>query len=170
MTAPTPDEQLMTALHRDHYAVLLAFASRYTGSREQAEDAVQETLLRAWQRIDRLEGASVRSYLFTVVRNVLTDTWRAQQARPRLVHDEVALRSATSGDDIELALESQLVATALGRLTEDHRAVVRLLYYEGLSVAEAAARLTVPEGTVKSRAYYAVRALRAAFEEMGVLQ
>ncbi|EFG64823.1 sigma factor [Streptomyces sp. SPB074] len=52
MAASTPDEQLMTALHRDHYDVLLAFASRYTGSREQAEDAVQETLLRAWQRID----------------------------------------------------------------------------------------------------------------------
>ncbi|WP_267880261.1 sigma factor-like helix-turn-helix DNA-binding protein, partial [Streptomyces sp. SPB074] len=105
-----------------------------------------------------------------MVRNVLTDTWRAQQARPRLVHDEVALMSVPSGDDIELALESQLVEAALGRLTEDHRAVVRLLYYEGLSVAEAALRLTVPEGTVKSRAYYAVRSLRAAFEEMGVLQ
>lgn len=55
-------------------------------------------------------------------------------------------------------------------LSADHRAVVRALYYEGRSVAEAAQTLSIPEGTVKSRAYYAVRALRTVFEETGVLR
>ena len=60
--------------------------------------------------------------------------------------------------------------TELERLSTDHQAVVRAMYYEGRSVADAARSLSVPEGTVKSRAYYAVRALRTAFEEMGVLR
>jgi RNA polymerase sigma-70 factor, ECF subfamily len=170
MPVPTPQERLMTELHRDHFDVLLAFVLRYVPSREQAEDVVQETLLRAWRRIDHLETATVRSYLFTVARNIVTDTWRAERSRPRTVSAEDALLDEPSHEDIDLALEAHLVGEALDRLTPDHRAVVRLLYYDGLTVAEAARRLTVPEGTVKSRAYYAVRGLRAAFEEMGVLR
>jgi RNA polymerase sigma-70 factor (ECF subfamily) len=71
---------------------------------------------------------------------------------------------------VESTLEGQLVVAALGRLSDEHREVIQVLYYDGLSVTEAAAKLTVPQGTVKSRAYYAVRHLRAAFEEMGVLR
>ncbi|MEW2545354.1 sigma-70 family RNA polymerase sigma factor [Streptomyces sp. NPDC047002] len=160
----------MTALHRDHYDVLMAFVLRYVDGRDEAEDVVQETLLRAWRTIERVDRNTARSYLFTVARNVVTDGWRAKRVRPATVSDDRAMHRVSAHDDIEAALEAQLVATALERLTADHRAVVRLLYYDGLSVAEAARRLTVPEGTVKSRAYYAVRSLRTAFEEMGVLR
>ena len=57
------------------------------------------------------------------------------------------------------------MAEALERLSPEHRAVIQAMYYEGQSVADAARKLSVPEGTVKSRAYYAVRALRTVFEE-----
>ncbi|MFF1354443.1 sigma-70 family RNA polymerase sigma factor [Streptomyces sp. NPDC058297] len=160
----------MTALHRDHYDVLVAFVLRYVDGRDEAEDVVQETLLRAWRTIERVDLDTARSYLFTVARNVVTDRWRATQVRPATVSDDRAIHQVSAHDDIEAALEAQLVAAALERLTADHRAVVQLLYYDGVSVAEAARRLTVPEGTVKSRAYYAVRSLRAAFEEMGVMR
>lgn len=162
----------MTALHAEHYDVLLAFALRYVRNREQAEDAVQETMLRAWRSIEnvRLDDAAVRSYLLTIARNVLTDTWRAERRRPVLVCDDAAIAAAASLDDVESTLEGHLVAAALDRLSTEHREVVHALYYDGLSVTEAATKLTVPQGTIKSRAYYAVRALRAAFEEMGVLR
>jgi RNA polymerase sigma-70 factor (ECF subfamily) len=168
----TPEEQLMTALHTEHYQVLLGFVLRYARSREQAEDVVQETLLRAWRNVGQLDSrrASTRSYLFTIARNVLTDHWRAEQRRPRLVSDDEAIAAVPSADDVEAALEEHLIAAALERLSAEHRTVVRALYFDGLTTAEAAARLTVPEGTVKSRAYYAMRNLRAAFEEMGVLR
>ncbi|GAA3370116.1 sigma-70 family RNA polymerase sigma factor [Streptomyces sannanensis] len=168
----TPDERVMTALHTEHYDVLLSFVLRYVRSREHAEDVVQETLLRTWRNVDRLQpsSASIRSYLFTAARNVVTDSWRAEQRRPYTVWDDAAIAAVPSTDDVESALESQLVAAALERLSPQHRSVVQALYYEGLTVTEAASRLGVPEGTVKSRAYYAVRNLRAAFEEMGALQ
>jgi RNA polymerase sigma-70 factor, ECF subfamily len=168
----SPEEQLMRALHAEHADVLFAFVMRYVDDRERAEDVVQETLLRAWRTLDGIDPrrGSPRSYLFTVARNVLTDMWRAEERRPRLVHDEEAMAAVPSPDDVEQAVEGLLVAEALGRLSPEHRGVVQALYYDGQSVAEAARQLGLPEGTVKSRAFYAVRALRSAFEEMGVVR
>jgi RNA polymerase sigma-70 factor (ECF subfamily) len=61
-----------------------------------------------------------------------------------------------------------VVADALTRLSADHRAVLLECYFRGRPVSEAALRLQVPEGTVKSRTHYALRALKLALEEMGV--
>jgi RNA polymerase sigma-70 factor, ECF subfamily len=166
------DEELMTALYTEHYAVLLSFISRYVHDRHKAEDLVQETLLRAWRHIDHLdtEPGRTRSYLLTIARNVVTNAWRAEQRRPHLVQDEAAVAAMPSADNVDQLVEGWLVAEALERLSAEHQAVVRAMYYEGQSVADAARQLSVPEGTVKSRAYYAVRALRTVFEEMGVLR
>src|SRR3954470_4967235 len=168
----TPDEELMTALYTEHYAVLLSFISRYVHDRHRAEDLVQETLLRAWRHISHFdaEPGRTRSYLLTIARNVVTNAWRAEQRRPHLVADEAAVAAIPSADNVDQLVEGWLVAEAIERLSADHQAVVQAMYYEGRTVADAAKRLSVPEGTVKSRAYYAVRALRQAFEEMGVLR
>ena len=168
----SPDEELMTALYTEHYAVLLSFVLRYVHDRHRAEDLVQETLLRAWKHIDHLdtEPGRTRSYLLTIARNVVTNAWRAEQRRPHLVADDAAVNAMPSADNVDRMVEGWLVAEAIERLSADHQAVVRAMYYEGQSVADAARKLAVPEGTVKSRAYYAVRALRTAFEEMGVLR
>jgi RNA polymerase sigma-70 factor (ECF subfamily) len=58
------------------------------------------------------------------------------------------------------------MAAALGRLTQEHRDVLRECYFLGSSVAQAAQTLGIPPGTVKSRTYYALRALRLAIEEL----
>ena len=161
------DEQLLRRLHDEHAGVLYAFVHRYTDDRQLVEDVVQETLLRAWQRLDRLDTDEPRSYLFTVARNVLTDAWRARQRRPIEV-DVEHTPPVPVADQTDRTLDSMLVGEALGRLSTDHRSVVELLYFHGRPVAEAARVLGIAEGTVKSRAYYAVRALQSIFEELGV--
>jgi RNA polymerase sigma-70 factor (ECF subfamily) len=172
MRRVSPDEELTTALYTEHYAVLLGFISRYVHDRHKAEDLVQETLLPAWRNIDRLDTERGRnpSYLLAIGRNVVTNAWRAEQRRPHLVADQAAVAAVPSADNVDQFVEAWLVAEALERLSCDHRAVVRAIYYEGQSVADAAHKLSVPEATVKSRAYYAVRALRTVIEEMGVLR
>jgi len=69
---------------------------------------------------------------------------------------------------VPMGLLSWVVAEAITRLSEEHRAVLLECYYRGRPVAEAARLLGVPAGTVKSRTHYALRALRLALEEMGV--
>lgn len=168
--SPSPDDQLLTELYRCHGRVLFAFCLRLVDDRSKAEDAVQETMLRAWRSLDKIDPrkGDPRSYLLSVARNVVIDTWRAEQRRPRLVSDDKAVAAQPVEDRLEARLDGWLVQQALERLSPDHLAVVEALYYRGATVSETAQVLGIPAGTVKSRAYYAVRGLRTAFEEMGV--
>src|SRR3954467_7461392 len=91
----------------------------------------------------------------------------ARRARPTEVGD-TALAVVPAVDEIEQALDRWLIGDALATLSPDHRAVLVETYYRGRSVAEAAATLGVPPGTIKSRTFYALRALRLSLEERGV--
>ena len=166
------DDEALARLCDEHSAVLLAYASHLTGDRAQAEDVVQETLIRAWTHPDALapDRGSTRAWLLTVARNVVRDQARARRARPFEVTDKVPEVPLSAVDDeIDLAVESWVVAEALAELTPAHRAVLVETFYRGRSVRQASVVLDVPEGTVKSRTYYALRALRGALVERGVI-
>jgi RNA polymerase sigma-70 factor, ECF subfamily len=163
----------MAMLFDQHGGPLLAYALQLTaGDLHRAEDVVQETLLRAWRHPEALtpERGSARAWLRTVARNIAFDDYRARQARPREVGIELADRVPGPGEDaIDRALEAWIVAEALESLSEAHRQVLIETFYRGGSVADASVSLGVPPGTVKSRTFYALRALRAALLERGVL-
>ncbi|TNM46026.1 sigma-70 family RNA polymerase sigma factor [Nocardioides albidus] len=162
---------VMKELHDDHASALWGFCLHLTGNdRARAEDVAQETMLRAWRNTAVLTESrgSVRSWLFTVARNIVIDEWRGARGQREFATAEPPVGEHVADATDELLL-SWVVADALGRLSPDHRAVLVECYYRGRSVAEAARRLQVPEGTVKSRTHYALRALRLALEEMGVV-
>ncbi|BCJ65169.1 sigma-70 family RNA polymerase sigma factor [Polymorphospora rubra] len=165
------DAQLLRALHDEHADALLAHALRLTGGdRQRAEDLVQETLLRAWRHPEALDPSRgpVRGWLFTTARNLAIDAWRRRTARGgEVVTDEVPEPPPTV-DEADRAVEAWTVAEALARLSPAHRDVLVECFYQGRSVNEAAARLGIPPGTVKSRTHYALRSLRLVLEEMGV--
>jgi len=160
----------MRELHDEHAAALWGYCVRLTsGDRARAQDVVQETLLRAWRNpkiLDQAEG-SARAWLFTVARNLTIDEWRTRRAQLEVPTADPPERTPVV-DETDQLLQSWIVADALSRLSADHRQVLVECYYRGCSVAEAARRLDIPEGTVKSRTHYALRALRLALEEMGV--
>ncbi len=161
---------LMQELHDEHAVALWHHCLRLTGwDRPHAEDLVQETLLRAWRHRSVLDSppAAVRAWLYTVSRNIAVDEWRSRRARSELTVADVPERDDPV-DRTDQLLQSWVVAEAVTRLSPDHRAVLRECYYRGRPVAEAARLLGIPEGTVKSRTHYALRALRLALEEMGV--
>ena len=164
------DEELLRALWAEHGGPLLAYATRLTGGdRHRAEDIVQETLLRAWRHPEALaaERGSPRPWLCTVARNLAVDAHRSRRARPLEVGAD-ALSVVSVPDDVDRVLEAWIVSDALRSLSTEHREVIIETYYRGKSVAEAAASLRIPAGTVKSRTYYALRALRLALTERGV--
>ena len=150
------------SLFDEHGRSVLAYATRLTGDRAAAEDVVQETFLRAWKNADDLlEGkGSVRGWLLTVARNLVTDRARAKAARPAEVA-EVTDHPPVDVDHSEAVVNTMVVLDALEQMSTEHREVLVELYYKGRSVAEAATALGVPPGTVKSRSFYALRALRA---------
>jgi RNA polymerase sigma-70 factor (ECF subfamily) len=162
------DEALVRALYAEHAGPLLRYALRLTtGDRQRAEDIVQETLLRAWLHPEAIAERPARPWLFAVARNLAVDAHRARSARPREV-GEAALELVPVADGADRALESWAVADALRVLRPEHRQVLVETYYLGRSVAEAAASLGIPGGTVKSRTFYALRALKLALEERGL--
>ncbi|GEN80391.1 sigma-70 family RNA polymerase sigma factor [Actinotalea fermentans] len=170
MTATATDR--MVELHGEHARALWAFALRLVGGdRARAEDVVQETLLRAWRDRTVLESttAGARAWLFTVARRLVIDEWRSSRAHREVLTAELPEPAtddpATTADGLVLGW---LVADALARLSTEHRQVLVLCYFGGRSVADAAAELGVPPGTVKSRTHYALRSLRLVLEEMGV--
>lgn len=157
-----PGEDLIRTLYDEHGRSLLAYAVRLTGDRAAAEDVVQETLLRAWKHADDLEHGigSVRGWLLTVARNIITDRARARAVRPTEVNQPVDIPTPAR-DHADDVVDTITVLGAIDHLSPEHRAVIVELYYRGHTVNETAAALQIAPGTVKSRTYHAVRALRA---------
>lgn len=155
-------------LYDVHAGELFGFALRTLGDRGAAEDLVQEVFLRAWLRAEtyRPERGPVRAWLFAIARNLAIDAARARGARPSLAQQHSEERGER---DVELErIEQRIVlAEALGRLTPDHRRALVEVAIRERTVNEAAAVLGVPPGTVKSRVFYALKALRLALEELG---
>ncbi len=169
---PAPaDEALIRALYADHGKALLAYVSRLTGDRATAEDVVQETLVRAWRKSDAMTNGrgSVRGWLFTVARNIVIDQVRARAARPQEVADPADAPTAER-DPADQVVDSIVVLEAMNGLSQEHRSVIEEIYFRGRAVAEAAAVLGIPPGTVKSRSYYALRALREKLEPKATKQ
>lgn len=168
---PPLSERLLVALHDEYAGALFSFALKLSGDRDRAEEAVAEALLRAWQHPEAVDGdrGSARAWLFTVVRNYLTDSWRRDAARPR-TSGPGPLDDIARPDEVERAVETWALADAMSLLSNEHRQVLYHSSYLGRSVEETAAELGIPAGTVKSRTYYALRALRSALEEMGYVR
>jgi len=167
-----PDDAvaLMRRVHDEHAAALWHVALRLVGNdRSRAEEVTQETLLRAWRHRAILDAPApaLRAWLFTVARNIVIDDWRSRRSRPEIPVADVPADEKHDARTDELLL-SWIVAEALTQLSPDPRAVLLECYSRGRPVSEAARTLGVPEGTVKSRTHYALRALKLALEEMGV--
>jgi RNA polymerase sigma-70 factor (ECF subfamily) len=161
------DSELLRALHDEHAHALLSYVTGLTRDRATAQDVVQETMLRAWRNAAVLDqtGGSGRGWLFMVARRIVIDQWRAASRRPEVLTADVPEQAVK--DTAPHTVDRQLVQAALRTLSTEHRQALFECYFRGASIAEAAESLGVPPGTVKSRTYYALRALRQAIDGMG---
>jgi len=167
---PDQEDELIRELYSRYRRPLYGYVLRAVGGDHQhAEDVVQETLLRAWRNAHSLSVDQAGPWLYTVARNLVVSGYRKQSARV----DEVPIMErdwARPSDDFDRVLQGWQVAEAMRALSKDHRAVIAELFFRRRTITEAASVLGVPAGTVKSRSFYALRALRDALEERGVTE
>lgn len=143
---------------------LYAIAYLVMRHRAAAEDALQDASLRAWRDLPRLrELDRFDGWLRRLVINACFDSLRRQRRRPTQIALAPGDEPATS-DSTERIADREALARAFARLSPEHRAVVVLSHYEGMTTGEIASVLDVPSGTVKSRLHHALRALRAALD------
>jgi RNA polymerase sigma-70 factor (ECF subfamily) len=150
-----------------HGGELLGFARRSLYSSGSAEDAVQETFARAWRSRSRFDPTlgSLRTWLFTIERRVIIDIG-VRQTKLRTVPIDQG-EEPVAEDRLETAMLGWQMESALARLDPEHRMVITELYFNGRTGREVAELFALPEGTVRSRAFYALRMLRILLEEAG---
>ena len=127
---------------------------------------VQETFTRAWRSRARFDPTlgSLRTWLFAIERRVLVDT-AVRQAKHRA--DPLDEDDGGVEDRVDAALVGWQVAAVLAKLDAPHRLVLTELYFNGRTSREVAALFGIPEGTVRSRAFYALRTMRGMLDEIG---
>jgi RNA polymerase sigma-70 factor (ECF subfamily) len=166
----TADDAIVTEMYRQYRMPLMAYVLRLTaGDRQHAEDVVQETMVRAWRQAGKLDltEPSLMPWLATVARRIVIDDKRRRSVRPTEMGDEM-LENAPVADSTEDLLRKVVVTEALRVLSPAHREVLSETILRDRTVNEAAEVLGIPVGTVKSRVYYALRALRVVLAERGV--
>lgn len=158
------DSGIRAAVHA-HSGELYGFAFRSLGDQGLAEETVQDTFVRAWRAGRRFDPniASLRAWLFAILRNVIIDAHRARSVRADV---GVAVDIAIS-DNIDLLFRSWLIEEALRRLTDEHRHAVVEVYYEQRAAVDVAAALGVPAATIRSRLFYGLKAMRLSLDELG---
>jgi RNA polymerase sigma-70 factor, ECF subfamily len=166
----TADDALVAEMYRQYRVPLMSFVLRLTaGDRQHAEDVVQETMVRAWRQAGKLDltEPSLMPWLATVARRIVIDDNRRKSVRPTETGDEM-LEDAPSADTTDDLLRKVVMTEALRQLSAAHREVLNETILRDRTVNEAAEVLGIPVGTVKSRVYYALRALRLVLAERGV--
>jgi RNA polymerase sigma-70 factor (ECF subfamily) len=146
------DSQAFTEIMRRHRDHLWAVALRTTGDPEDAADALQDGLISAMRHAASFRGdAKLSTWLHRIVVNACLDKLRRRAAHPTSPLPDDDRAPSTSRDEFDDRDTAADVAAALATLPADQRAAIVLVDIEGYPVAEAAAILEVPAGTVKSR-------------------
>jgi RNA polymerase sigma-70 factor (ECF subfamily) len=130
---------------------------------DSAEDAVQETLVRSWRDLPRLkEPDRFDAWLNRILLHAVTD--EARNTRRLRASLSVLRLEPSQPDSAGTFADRDELARVFERLSIEHRTVIVLHHYLGMTVDEAAASIGIPLGTAKSRLHYATEALRAALE------
>ena len=154
-------------LYRRYGTRLYRFGLQHLGNEGLAEEMVQETFVRLWRAAERFDAdkASVGTYLYVLARSAIADLRKRPSSRPLI--SDTDIHELPVPDSVDQILDSLIVREALQSLPAGQAEVIRLTQEEGLTQTQIAERLSLPLGTVKTRVFHGMRALRAALTERG---
>jgi RNA polymerase sigma-70 factor, ECF subfamily len=154
-------------LYRRYGKRLYRFGVQALGDNGLAEEMVQEAFVRLWRTAGRFDAAksSVGTYLYVIARSVAADIRKRPSSRPLLPVEDAEV--AAQPDGVDKIVDSLVVREALESISPDHAQVLQLAHDDGLTQSQIAERLGLPLGTVKTRMFHGIRAMRAALAEGG---
>ena len=158
-------QERMRVLYQVHSEALVRALLYWTsGDRQIAEDLMQETMLRAWRNLDKLDPdpASLRPWLMTVARRIAISMLRARAARPVEAAGGWSGWEGEASEPYTRVHDRGVIRAALSGLSSAQRTVLLHVYVLDRTVPQTARLLGIPEGTVKSRLHYALRELHAS--------
>jgi RNA polymerase sigma-70 factor, ECF subfamily len=157
----------MAELYRRYAGRLYRFGINLLGDAGLAEELVQECLVRLWRTAGRFDTSrgTVAAYLFVIARSIALDLRKRPSSRPLAPVEDSQFPAEP--DNAERIVEALMVQDALDSLSPAHREVLTLVTQEGLTQSQVASRLGLPLGTVKTRMFHGLKALRAALAERG---
>src|SRR5713101_3111169 len=179
-TSPTPVDEKRASFEREalvHLDSLYRVAQRLTGNAADADDLVQETMLKAYRSWDQYtKGTNAKGWLLTILRNSFINEYRRKTRHPETVDVDAVEPFAVFGevqeDDPQGAFFDQIVddevLKAIDELPVAFRETLVLSDVEGMSYQEIGKILGVPVGTVKSRLFRARQALQAKLHQYAV--
>lgn len=152
----------------EHGGEIRGFVLNSIDDPSAADDCVQEIFVKAWRARDRFDGsrASRRTWLFAIARNAVVDHHRIQARRPTVMSDErVEAATEPALDPTPQVAERLRLTQALALLSEEHRQVVVAIQVDGMDYEQLSRQVGVPVGTLRTRMFYGLRALRTILEE-----
>jgi RNA polymerase sigma factor (sigma-70 family) len=158
------DPEAVRLVYRAYGRLVYAVAYRVLADRALAEEATQQTFLKAWRAADNVqESREMGPWLATIARRAAIDVYRSETLRradpiESVAPGDPALRSKQETEDVYDVWE---IRQAVAELSAEEREIVRLQHFEGLTHTEIAERLRLPSGTVKSRSFRAHKRLAA---------
>jgi RNA polymerase sigma-70 factor, ECF subfamily len=165
------DDHALSELYDRYSRPVYATGVRILRDAHLAEELVQDAFTNVWQAAPSFDPrrASFATWLYRITRNRAVDLLRRRRARP-LSGGEEPLRMVPGGPEPEASVDGWDVARALSHIPEEHREVLTLAYFEGLSQREISHLTGVPLGTIKSRTTAALKRLRRALEDYSVAE
>ena len=164
------DKNALSKLYDRYCGQLLALGIRMLGGRSEAEDLLHDVMLEVWKRAGDYDPSrgTVRAWLCLRVRSRALDRKKSPRVARAVAWDDARANETEAPHmDPGLRMERERVRKALAALSPEQRDVVDLCYFNGLSTAEAAEKLSCPVGSVKSRLSSARDRLRSALEDKG---
>lgn len=161
------DEEAFRRLYDETHKRIFFFAHRILGDHEMAEDVVVETYMAVWKSAADFKGRSkVLTWIFGIARNLSMNALKKVKFDCSI--DDYQHLSTDGGMDSQGDDRKEVVAKGLLKVSGKHREVLDLVFYQGFNYKEIATILQVPENTIKTRVFYAKKALYDELRKMGV--
>lgn len=163
------DARALQELYQRHGAGILSFLIDRLHDRQQAEEVLQDVMLAVWKSAAAFRGeCKVRTWLLTIAHHRAIDTYHRSIPANLSLQDVAVVDSADVAAMVERNLLYEKMTEVFRNLPTEQREVVKLIFYHGLTYAEVAQVLGVPEGTVKSRLHHARLTLRRSLQMEGI--